>query len=334
VTGLLELIKSLYSAFDVTKMEWFTVEPTWVAMDVIVLLLGLYTVGFILTHEEHPKAILLELVCFIFLFAGVYENMASVMGWYGFGQSIVMFFDVPLTVPLIEALFTYAGLRFLTRLQLPDWAVVAMCGIFGVLGDLTLDPLALAQVRGDIGRWSWYIEPGDVNLFGAPVYNYSGWFLICGLGSLFILLGRRWHRRSDYRPLVGLVYPPLCFLGALAVMVSPLSSFLLWLGPVGQRGSATEYVMFVSLFVLYAVVLLVWRGRLRATWTRAGVAVFPVVFGVFYLANLVFDALEGRLDILAFSLPFIALHTAVYLWARRSSRRRDSGDGARATLGG
>jgi hypothetical protein len=318
--GVLEFLKSLYSAFDASKMEWFRFEPTWVAMDVVVLLLAVYTVGFILQREEHPKQILLELFCFIFLFAGVYENMASVMGWYGFGRSIVMIFNVPITVPLIEALFTYAGIRFLSRLQMPKWAVVVMCGIFGVLADLTLDPLALAQVRGDIGRWSWYIEPGDVNFFGAPVYNYSGWFLICGIGSLFILLGRRWHEQSGHSRVVGLVYPPLCFLGALAVMVSPLSSFLLWLGPWGQRGSATEYVMFSAMFVLYAVILAVWRGRVRGGWSHASVAVFPVVFGVFYLTNLVFDCLEGRFDILVFSLPFIALHAAVYVWAVRSGR--------------
>jgi hypothetical protein len=139
MNGFLEFVKNLYSAFDVTKMEWFTVEPTWVAMDVIVLLLAVYTVGFILTHEDHPRQVLLEIFCFIFLFAGVYENMASVMGWYGFGRSIVMIFNVPITVPLIEALFTYAGIRFLTRLSMPKWAVVVLCGIFGVLADLTLE---------------------------------------------------------------------------------------------------------------------------------------------------------------------------------------------------
>ncbi|MDR1768516.1 MAG: hypothetical protein LBR32_08850 [Propionibacteriaceae bacterium] len=319
MTNFLEFLQSLYSAFDVSKMQWFTVEPTWVAMDVVVLLLGVYTVGFIITHEEHPKQILLELFCFIFLFAGVYENLASVMGWYRFGRSIVMLFDVPITVPLIEALFTYAGLRFLTRLAMPAWMVAAMCGVFGVLADLTLDPLALAQVRGGIGRWSWYIQPGDVNLFGAPIYNYSGWFLICGLGSAFIMLGRRWHEKSGHNRIVGIAYPPLCLLGALAVMVSPLSSLLLWLGPWGSRGSDTELPMFFAMFVLYAAILVWWRGRLRDTWSVAETAVFPVVFGVFYLTNLLFDILEGRFDILAFSLPFIIAHATVYVRAVAAS---------------
>ncbi|MDR1532115.1 MAG: carotenoid biosynthesis protein [Clostridiales bacterium] len=321
MSAFLEFLKSLYSAFDTSKMEWFTFEPTWVLMDIVVLLLGVYTVGFILKHEEHPKQILLEILCFIFLFAGVYENMASVMGWYGFGKSIVMIFNVPITVPLIEALFTYASIRFLKQLKIPNWAVVCMCGIFGVLADLTLDPLALAQERGGIGRWSWYIENGDVNFFGAPVYNFSGWFLICGIGSLFILLGRHWHKKSGYNKTVGLIYPPLCFLGALTVMVSPISQFLLWLGPWGQRGSLSEYPMFIAMFVLYAVILIIWRGRMRSTWDVKTPAAFPVIFGLFYLTNIVFDCLEGRFDILLFSLPFIALHAAVYAWAVLGRKR-------------
>ena len=321
MSAFVEFLKSIYTAFDTSKMIWFTFEPAWVVMDVVILLLGIYTIGFILKHEEHPTQILLEILCFIFLFAGVYENMASVMGWYGFGKSIVMIFNVPITVPLIEALFTYAGIRFLKQLKIPNWAVVCMCGIFGVLADLTLDPLALAQVRGAIGRWSWYIEQGDVNFFGAPVYNFCGWFLICGIGSMFILFGRHWYKKSGYNKMVGLVYPPLCFLGALTVMVSPISSFLLWLGPWGQRGSVTEYAMFIAMFVLYIIIMIIWRGRMRTTWDKKATAVFPVVFGLFYMTNIVFDCLEGRFDILLFSLPFIALHTAVYAWALLSGKR-------------
>ncbi|GHV48525.1 hypothetical protein FACS189499_08110 [Clostridia bacterium] len=321
MSAIIEFFKSIYSAFDTSKMEWFTFEPTWVAMDIIVLLLGVYTIGFILKHEEHPKQVLLEILCFIFLFAGVYENMASVMGWYGFGKSIVMIFNVPITVPLIEALFTYAGIRFAKQMKIPNWAVVALCGIFGVFADLTLDPLALAQERGSIGRWSWFIEQGDVNFFGAPVYNYCGWFLICGIGSMFILFGRHWHRKSGYNKIVGLVYPPLCFLGALTVMVSPISSFLLWLAPWGKRGSTAEYPMFIAMFILFALIMVIWRGKMRDTWNRRENIIFPIVFGVFYFSNLLFDCLEGRFDILLFSLPFIALHTGVCLWAWFSKKK-------------
>ena len=315
----LNFFKSLYSAFDTDKMEWFTFVPEWVIMDVVILLLGVFTIGFIIKHEKHPQARLLELFCFIFLFAGIYENMASVMGWYGFGKSIVMVFNVPLTVPLIEALFTYAGLRFAEGLRIPKWATVLLVGACGVMADLTLDPLALAQVHGGIGRWSWYINPGDVNIFGVPIYNFTGWFLICAYAAVFMLLGRHWHEKSGYSKKIGLVYPPLCFLGALAAMVSPLSAFLLWLNPILSRGGWQEYIMLV--LVSLAVALIVWRGRVQENFSLKKTLVFPVVFGVFYLTNLVFDCIAGRFDILLFSLPFIAIHTAIYLWVHSARKQ-------------
>ncbi|MDR3313613.1 MAG: hypothetical protein LBS96_04050 [Oscillospiraceae bacterium] len=322
MNAILEFLKNMYSAFDTSKMEWFTAIPEWIIMDVIVLLLGVFTVGFILKHEEHPKSVLLEIFCFIFLYASIYENMAQVMGWYGFGKSLVMVFNVPITVPLIEALFTYASIRFASQLKIPKWGVVVLAGAFGVLGDLTLDPLALAQEHGGIGRWSWFIAQGDVNIFGAPVYNYMGWFLLCGYAATFILLGRRWHEKSGYNRVVGIVYPPVCFLGALAAMCSPISSFLLWLGPWFSKGGKIEYVMLGLSFAAFAVVLLLWRGRMKETWSVKSTAIFPVVFGVFYASNLLFDCIAGRFDILLFSLPWIVIHGGVYLWAYLAGKKK------------
>lgn len=319
--NILEFLQYLYSAFDTNKIQWFPFVPQWVIMDIAVIVLGIYVVGFIIKYEEHPKSILLELFCFIFLFAAVYENLATVMGWYGFGKSIVMIFNVPLSVPLIEALFTYAGIRFTSHMKIPKWGIVVLVGFFGVLADLTLDPLALAQVNDGIGRWSWYIDINDVNIFGAPVYNYSGWFLICGYGSLFILLGRHWYKKSGYNNLVGIVYPPLCFLGALALMVSPLSAFLLWLGPFFTKGGWTEYIMFVLLFIAFLIVMFIWKGKMKNTWDKKVAVVFPVVFGVFYLINIIFDCIANRFDILLFSIPWILITLCTYCFAYKFGKK-------------
>jgi hypothetical protein len=320
----MEFLKSLYSAFDTSKMVWFTVVPEWILMDIIILLLGAYTIGFIVKKEKHPLPILLEMFCFIFIYAAIYENLATVMGWYGFGKSLVMVFNVPITVPLIEALFVYTGLRFAAKLKIPQWAAAALAGIFGVLADLTLDPLALAQTHGGIGRWSWFIEQGDVNFFGAPVYNYTGWFLLCGYAAAFILIGRNWYKKSGFNSKIGLIYPPLCLLGALAVMVSPLSSFLLWLGPWFNRGGRTEYVMFGLVFAVLLFIILRWKGKMKERLNWADDSAIFIVFGIFYLANILFDCINGSFDILLFSIPFIAIHAGVFAWAVINSKKKAS----------
>ncbi|MDR1598877.1 MAG: carotenoid biosynthesis protein [Oscillospiraceae bacterium] len=313
----MDILHKIYSAFDMSKMEWFTFIPEWVIPDAVVLLLGVLTVGFIIRKERRPLPILLEMFCFIFLYAAVYENMATVMGWYGYGQSLLMVFNVPLSVPLIEALFVYSALRLAMKTRASGLARAALVGCLGTLADLTLDPLSLSQVHGGIGRWSWFIGLGDANIYGAPVYNYTGWFILCGYAAAMIMLGRRWYERSGYKPWVGYAYPPLCMLAALAVMVSPLSSLILWLGPFFQKGGWTEWLMLGLVFSALTAVLFSWRGRMReaVSWKEDYIA--PVVFGVFYLTNLAFDVVGKRFDILLFSLPFIALNAIVFVLAFR-----------------
>ncbi|MDR2336769.1 MAG: hypothetical protein LBE03_01545 [Candidatus Nomurabacteria bacterium] len=311
----MEIIKALYSSFDGVTWTWPTLVPEWIIPDVIVLLLGVLTIGFIIKKEKRPLPLLLEIFCFIFLYAAIYENLATIVGWYGYGQGLTMIFNVPLSVPLIEALFVYAGIRFALAMKIPKWTIPLLVGSFGVLADLTLDPLSLAQVHGGIGRWSWFIGAGDVNIFGAPVYNYVGWFLLCGYATAFILLGRLWHEKSGYKKSIGVLYPPLTMLAALLVMVSPLSSFLLWLAPVFNKGGPSEYLMFGLVFVILAIILLVWRGRMRHKLSWQNDYIIPVVFGIFYLTNIMFDLVAWRLDILLFSLPFIAVHMLIIFGA-------------------
>jgi hypothetical protein len=315
----MEILKALYSSFDGVSWQWPTLQPEWIIGDAVVLLLGLLVVGFIIKKEKRPLPLLLELFCFIFLYAAIYENLATIVGWYGYGQGLAMIFNVPLSVPLIEALFVYAGIRFGLAMKIPQWTIPLLVGCFGVLADLTLDPLSLAQVHGGIGRWSWFIATGDVNLFGAPVYNYVGWFLLCGYATAFVLLGRWWYRKSNYKKSVGVLYPPLAMLAALVVMVSPLSSFLLWLSPFFDKGGWSEYIMFGLVFVILMAILAIWRGRMQSKLTWRSDYIIPLVFGVFYLTNLTMTVIAGRLDIFAFSTPFAAIHMAILLTGFRKT---------------
>jgi hypothetical protein len=309
----MEIIKALYSSFDGVSWDLPTLVPEWIVGDVVILLLGILVVGFIVKKEKRPLPLLLELVCFIFLYAAIYENLATVVGWYGYGQGLTMIFNVPLSVPLIEALFVYAGIKFALAMEIPKWTIPLLVGCFGVLADLTLDPLSLAQVHGGIGRWSWFIGASDVNIFGAPVYNYVGWFLLCGYATAFILVGRNWYEKSGHNRTVGALYPPLMMLAALALMVSPLSAFLLWLAPMFNKGGWSEYVMFVGVFVILTVILAIWRGRMREKLSWRDDYIILIVFGVFYLTNIIFTVMAGRWDILAFSAPFVIIHMVILL---------------------
>jgi len=312
------ILEKFYSAFDTGKMSWFTTVPSWIIQDIIILLLAVVTIGFIIKHERKPSVILLEFLCFIFLYAAVYENLATVMGWYGFGRSIVMVFNVPITVPVIEYLFVYVTLRFCQKIKIPKWTVPVFVGAFGILGDLPLDPLSMKQVaqtnEGFIGRWTWFIESTDVSVLEVPIYNFTGWMLLCGYAAVFLLLGRYWYKKSGEKQIVGVLYPPLCMLAGLVTMCSPLSGFLLWLEPWFTKGVWTEYLMLGLCFMAFFALLIIWRGKMREKLDWKNEWIIPMVFGVFHLSVLIFGLFGRYWNVVLFGLPFSLLQMGVILF--------------------
>jgi hypothetical protein len=298
-------------------MQWMTLVPSWLIQDAVVLILGALTVGFIVKHEKNPLPILLEFLCFMLLYAGIYENLASVMGWYKFGRSWVMVFNVPITVPMIEYLFVYCCLRFCQKAKFPTWTVPLFAGAMGVVADLPLDPLAMVQraitqeVPEGIGRWTWYISPTDAQVLEVPIYNFSGWMLLCGYAAVWLLVGRHWYQKSGEKPSVGMLYPPIFMLIGLLTMCSPLSSFLLWLGPIFNRGDSIEYVMLGLCFVALAVSLILWRGKMRQRLAWKEDWIIPVVFGVFHFSILLFGLIGQHWKVVAFGLPFMFLQMGI-----------------------
>ena len=311
-------------------MGMFTFVPAWVIQDVIVIILAVITTLFIIRKEEHPGPVILEFVCFVFLNAAVFENFATLMGWYGYGRSILMLFNVPLSVPILEYLVVYSSLRILGSMNIKTWCKPIIVGAFGMLADLSLDPLAVRQVyetgERTIGRWTWYYDAGAVELFHIPVYNFSGWMLLCGYAAAFLLLGRWWYRKSNFSFAVGYLYPVLAMLAALGLLVTPLSNFLLWLAPFMEKGSISEWIMMIFYLLSAAVLLIViWRGRMqRRLRFKDDVPVF-LVFAVSHASNIIFALAGGFYEILWLQILAATVHLSLiaFIYFRgRSLRRR------------
>jgi len=275
----------------------------WLVADVFALALTVLVVVFIVRTSPRPIPLLLEGVAFVFLYASVYENFAVVQGWYIYGRSLVMVGDVPLSVALIEFCVLTAALWTFGKMELPLWAGPIVAGMFGVLQDLSLDPISTQQVytaQGlTSGRWSWLINADVVvNIHGIPVYNFSGWMLIIGYAASFLLLGRWWYERSGCRAWVGYVYPFAAMLAALLLLASPLSQLLLWFAPIATKGSPSEWVMLGCFFLLsLAVLVFAWRGRMKQRMTlRDDLPVFAVVWGL-HLVDVTFVIVGGYWEV-------------------------------------
>jgi hypothetical protein len=303
----------------------------WLLADILAILVSLVVVAFIVKNSRYPVVVLLECFCFVFLYASVFENFAVVQGWYLYGRSYLMIGDVPFSVPLIEMDVFVTTLWLLEKMDIPNWCKPFIVGLFGMLQDFSIDPVAVRQVFTTqgiaTGRWTWLLTPGVVNIDNIPVYNFPGWMLIMLFATIYVLLGRWWFKRSGYKPLVGLLYPFLAFILALITMALPTSSFLLWLAPFGVKGSNSEWVM-LAFHLIFPTVLLIffWRGRMKSRLTfKNDVPVFAVIV-LFHLADILFAIAGGFYDVLWLVLLVSAVHVALLgLIVYRSTKVESTG---------
>ncbi len=312
-----------------TILDYIFVEPfplPWLVQDILAFGLFVFVLAFVIRREKHPIAVLLELVAFIFLYASIYENAAIVMGLYSYGRSLVMIGFVPASVPIIEACVLITGFWFLEKTSLPAWSKPPIIGLFGMLQDFSLDPLAIRQVFTSAGvtsaRWNWLIHPAtDANILNIPVFNFPGWMLIMLYGSACLLVGRWWYRKSGYKPVIGSVYPFIAMIAALLLMISPISNLLLWLGPVFQKGGSIEWIMLAFHLALPAGLLIfLWRGKTTGPWTANDLPIF-VFPSVLHLSDILFTVLGGFTEILWVVLLASALQTGLLAYAYLRNRR-------------
>ena len=304
----------------------------WLLADLLTVLVTLFVLVFVVQKSRHPVTALLECFGFVFLYASIYENFAVVQGWYIYGRSLLMIGDVPLSVPLLEMDVLVTALWLLEKMQIPTWCKPFVVGLFGMLQDFALDPYTVRQIFTvdglTSGRWSWLLPRGAVNIYGVPVYNFSGWMLIMLYASIFFLIGRWWFRKSGYSTVVGYIYPFISILLALITLVTPLSQFLLWLGPFFAKGSKSEWVM-LAFHLIFPTILLVifWRGRMKQPITLiADLPVF-VVIGVMHLSDILFTVAGGYLEILwlilLVSLVHFTLLGLIWFAGRKAPRQKE-----------
>jgi hypothetical protein len=227
------------------------------------------------------------------------------------------------------------GIWFLEKTSVPKWAWAPIVGLFGMLQDFSLDPLAIRQIHiiGDVtsGRWNWLINPAtEPNILGIPVFNFPGWMLIMLYGTICLLVGRWWYKKSGYRPLVGCIYPFIAMFAALLLMISPISQLLLWLAPFFEKGQPIEWVMLAfHLVVPTALLIFLWRGRMNTRFTVADLPIFIIPIAL-HLSDIIFTILGGFIEILWMVLLASAVQSALLVFAWLYNRRAAKASGYHA----
>lgn len=294
-------------------MGSITLVPVWMIQDILVLIIATLMVFYIINNEERPKVVLMQFICFVFFYAAAFENVAVFMGsigkegFYSYGRSILMIFNVPITVPIIEFLIIYSTLRVLKTINIPSWTKPFITGLTAMIFDFSLDPVAVKQIfqtsEGIIGRWSYYPISGEPVIYGEPVMNFTGWIYIAGYWTIFILIGEWWHKKKGYSNLIGYLYPFLASILSLICLVSPISNFFNYMGPFFNRTSNMQWVMLVFLSVISLGIFVL---AFIKYWDRRFVSSlnfrkdFPIMFTFlgFPLINTLFCIFGGYMEVL------------------------------------
>ena len=204
-------------------------------------------------------------------------------------------------------------------MKIPTWSKPIIVGLLGMLFDFTLDPVATKEIfsttSGTIGRWTWFIGANAVNIYGKPVYNFTGWILLCGYGAAFLLLGRYWYQKSNYNQRVGYTYPILCMLESLNRNCLTSSNFLLWFTPFYTSGSIGEWIMFgILTSIPFLILIFIWRGKMVSGFSfKSEYPLFIVLLG-FHLSDILFAFIGGFYTILWLEFLFTAIQWALILF--------------------
>ncbi|MFA5303439.1 MAG: carotenoid biosynthesis protein [Candidatus Nanoarchaeia archaeon] len=294
-----------------------TLIPEWIIGDLILLIISGVAIYFILKNEKKPLVILLELVCFTFLYAAVYENFATMAGYYNYGKALIMILNIPLSIPLIEYVIIYASLRLTNYMKIPTWIKPFIVGISGMIFDFTLDPVAIKQVfntkEGILGRWTWFITSNDANIYGEPVYNFTGWYWFCLIAAAAILIGRYFYKKSKYNTKY-VIYPIISMIVALITLVSPISRLFLWLEPFFTKGSIAEWIMLgVHLITPIILLLIFWKGKMNSKISLKKEYLLPILFIIIHLINIITAIIGKYYEIIWLQLLTGTFHTLMLL---------------------
>jgi hypothetical protein len=195
-----------------------------------------------------------------------------------------------------------------------------------------MDPVAMKQVfttaAGTVGRWTWFLlTPSDANIYGEPVFNFSGWVLLCGYSSLFLLLGRYWYEKSGYNDRIGYAYPPLTMLCSLVVLVTePVSQFFLWLEPIFHRGSIGEWIMLGVYFALPTILLCYyWRGKMKSSFSVKTEYPPFLILVCLHFSDIIFTIAGGYWEILWLEFLFTGVQSFIVLFIYFQGKRLNKG---------
>ena len=171
----------------------------------------------------------MELIA-ILAFGMSLEILAVQSGRYSYPPFNLMLFNVPLIIGIGWAVILFSTMWLTDSLKIPEWSRVFVDAFLALLIDLNMDAVAIRDVYtfGSIssGMWAWGI-PLDLEWFGVPWFNFSGWWFIIASMSAALRL-TRYISRKKKMPIIYIIYPIIAyFLASLFLFLTGLLTLII-----------------------------------------------------------------------------------------------------------
>ncbi len=234
---------------------------TWLAIEIISVILFLLAIGdaILRFNEQERLTRVFEIIGFV-IYGIIFENIGVAVGIYHYSsERFFMAGTVPLEIPFLEAVIFYVGMLFVERTKLPDKIYPFFVGLFGMIMDAGIDPVAVSDqylINGTLeGRWVWQNFYPEM-FYGIPYFNFTGWFALMFYYSLIVVLGRRYLRSHDYKLKYGIFYIIIAIFLSDILIASPVTNLMLFGSPFPIYGRMLVELITLSIVTAIALILI------------------------------------------------------------------------------
>lgn len=245
---------------------------SWIFLDIVTIAGFIMMVLYIVKNEENPIPMVMAMFAFLF-YSGIFENIGhGFMKMHPYSPyRLLRIGNIALTVSMLESTLFFGAYYLIKQLKVHNrlkWTKPFMVAVLATLPDYVIDPVMAADTYIFDGlahaQWNWHWPDNltkvyDGSFFDVPFYNFSGWYFLMLWFGLSLEIGKKIYKKSNYKKIVGYIFPWFLPITSMIFMVLPTSRILLFGNTAGETLREPELVMLIIWSIIGVVLFIVNR---------------------------------------------------------------------------
>ncbi len=270
---------------------------SWIFLDFITIIGFVMMVLYVVKKEERPIPMVLAMFAFLF-YSGIFENIGhGFMKMHPYSPyRLLRIGNIALTVSMLESTLFFGAYYLVKQLKINkklNWMKPFMVAVLATLPDYIIDPVMAADTYIFDGlahaQWNWHWPDNlnqiyDGSFFDIPFYNFTGWYFLMLWFGLSLEIGKFIFKKSNYKKIVGYIFPWFLPITSMIFMMMPTSKIILFGNKAGATLREPEIVMLVIWSLIGIVMFIINRKTKRdfSIKTHWQLIVIPLMIEIAY----------------------------------------------------